>query len=129
MLSSIQLRPIKIDCDAPAYEVVKASGRVGMRSPQDVRWCRQSAPRSESSPRQTLARRLWRLLFAFGLPEVEEKCGCGNTLPERRVVRIRTSSGSEIHYSMAQCDRCRTIVWDKEHISAAHSVSGRFGDE
>lgn len=129
MLSSTQLRPIKIDCDAPAYEVVKASGRAGMRSPQDVPWRRQSPPKNVAATVKALARRVWRLLFAFGQPEVEEMCRCGNTLPERRLVLLRTHSGSEIHYSLAQCGRCRTIHWDKEQISAAPAASRRHYDD
>ena len=123
MFSSTHLRPIKITCDAPAYEVVKASGRLGMRSPEDVRWRRQIVPKNDAGARKNLARRIWRLLFAFGMPEVEETCACGNTLPERRFVVLRKRSGSEIRYSLAQCGRCRTIHWDKEQTPAA----GRLG--
>ena len=122
MCSSIQLRPLKIVCDAPLYEVVKASGRIGMRSPEDVRWRRQSSPRDEGAKRMTLTGRLWRLLFAFGLPDVEEACGCGGILPERRSIRLRTRTGSEIRYALAQCGRCRTIVWDEERTSASSAV-------
>jgi hypothetical protein len=114
MFSSIQLRPIKITCNAPAYEVVKASGQAGMRCPEDVRWRRQRLPQGESAKRKSLARRIWRLLFAFGVPEVQEKCRCGNLLPERRFVLLRKHSGAEIRYSLAQCERCGTIAWDQE---------------
>lgn len=113
MFSSIQIRPLKIVCDAPVYEVVKASERIGMRSPEDVRWRRQGVPQ-EAAKGKTLTRRFWRLLFAFGLPEVEEKCGCGAPLPERRSIRLHTRTGAEIRYFLAQCGRCRTIVWDQE---------------
>jgi len=122
MFSSVQLRPIKLTCDAPVYEVVRASGRIGMRSPEDVRWRRQRLPNGETTKRKSLAGRLWRLLFAFGLPEVEEKCRCGSVLPERRSIRLRTSSGSEIHYALAQCGRCRAIVWDDGQTSAKRGV-------
>lgn len=122
MCSSIQLRPIKLVCDAPHYEVVKASGRIGLRSPEDVRWRRQSSLRNEPTKRTTLARRLWRLLFAFGLPEFEETCRCGSILPERRSIRLRTRSGSEIRYALAQCGRCRTIVWDEEPAASKRGV-------
>ena len=128
MFSSTHLRPIKITCDAPAYEVVKASGRLGMRSPEDVRWRRQSAPKSDRSGRKSLASRVWRLLFAFDVPEVEETCGCGNTLPERRFVVLRKRSGSEVRYSLAQCGRCRTIHWDEERPSAPYSTSGAVSE-
>jgi len=122
VFSSIHLRPIKIVCDAPRYEVVKASGRIGIHSPEDVLWRRQSVPNSDSDKRQTVTGRLWRLLFAFGLPEVEEKCRCGSILPERRSIRLRKRSGSEVRYTLAQCGRCRTIVWDEEPASLTHGV-------
>jgi hypothetical protein len=119
MLSSTHLCPIKITCDAPVYEVVQASGRLGMRSPEDVRWCRKSAPKSDVSGRKSLAGRIWRLLFAFDVPDVEETCGCGHTLPERRFVVLRRRSGSEVRYSLTQCGRCRTIHWEREQASPA----------
>ena len=128
MFSSVQLRPIKIVCDSPVYEVVKASGRIGMRSPEDVRWRRQSVPRDKAAQRRTLARRLWRLFFAFGLPEVEETCSCGSLLPERRSIRLRTLTGSEIRYALAQCGWCRTIVWDEEQTSEGPHADGRHGN-
>lgn len=107
-------RPLKIVCEAPAYEVVKASEGIGMRSPEDVRWRRQSLPSGETVKRKGLIRRIWRLLFAFGLPEVEETCACGSALPERSYVVVRKHSGPAIRYALAQCGRCRTIVWDEE---------------
>lgn len=115
MFSSVQLRPIQIACDAPAYEIVKASGRLGMRSPQDVRWRRLALPNLDAATRKSWLRRVRRLLFAFGTPEVEETCACGNTLPERRVLLLRANSGLATRYALTQCGRCRTIIWDKEH--------------
>jgi hypothetical protein len=129
VFSSVHIRPLKIVCDAPPYEVVKASERVGMRSPEDVRWRRQGIPIGAAAGRSTVVGRLWRLLFAFGLPEVEETCGCGSILPERRSVRLRTLAGSEIRYTLTQCGRCRTIVWDKEQTSAGSRAARRRGND
>jgi hypothetical protein len=114
MLSSVQLRPIKFACDAPAYEIVKASGRAGMRSPEDVPWRRQALANSDAASKVSWLRRIRRLLFAFGTPEMEETCSCGNTLPERRFLLLRARSGSETRYAITQCGHCRTILWDKE---------------
>ena len=125
MFSSIQRRPIKFKCDAPAYEIVKASGRAGMRSPEDVRWRRQSAPKADASKRKSLLSRIWQLLFAFDVPEVQETCGCGNPLPQRRCVELRKRSGSAIRYALGQCGRCRTIVWDAERCSEKASAADR----
>jgi hypothetical protein len=127
--SSLRRRkPLKIVCDAPAYEIVQASEVVGMRSPEDVRWRRQAMPQGETVKRKSLVRRFWRLLFAFGVPEVEEKCGCGNPLHERRFVLLRRRSGQTIRYALAQCGHCRTIVWDQEQTSEETSPAGRLGN-
>lgn len=115
MFSSIEIRPLKIRCDAPSYEVVRASEQIGMRSPEDVPWRRRVVARAE---RRSLGYRLWRLLFAFGMPEVEEKCGCGSTLPERRGVQLRSRRGKEVRFALTQCGRCRTILWDRERINS-----------
>jgi hypothetical protein len=115
--SSIRRRkPIKITCDAPAYEIVMASRGVGMRWPEDVRWQRQAMPKGETVKREGLLRRIWRLLFAFGVPEVEKLCGCGCVLPERRFVLLHKRSGSQICYAVAQCRHCHTIAWDEEQM-------------
>ncbi len=129
MSSSTQLRSINIICDAPPYKVVKASTRIGMRSPQDVGWCRQRVPNCQAVTQRTVLGHLWRLLFAFGLPEVEETCGCGSTLPERRFLLFRTRAGSEIRYALAQCGRCRTIVWDEEQTSVQSRSPGRHSND
>jgi hypothetical protein len=117
MESSVQLWPIAIECDAPSYDIVKASGQVGMRTPEDVRWCRKPSPaRNTAIGWQALAGRIWRLLFAFGLPDAEEVCLCGRPLPERRPVLFRSLSRGEARYALAQCGQCRTIFWD--HLPA-----------
>jgi hypothetical protein len=127
--SSIRRRkPLKIVCDAPAHEIVQASEVVGMRSPEDVRWRRQAMPKGETVKRKSLAHCLWRLLFAFGVPEVEEKCGCGSPLPERRFVLLRKRSGLTIRYALTQCGHCRTILWDEEQTSDEPSSAGRLGN-
>ncbi|GEM_PF-1444445 len=114
--SSIRRRkPIKITCDAPSYEVVMVSRCVGMRAPEDVRWRRQAIPKDKTAKGQSLLRRIWHLRFAFGGSKVEEEmCGCGSALPERRFVLLWKCSGSPICYTVTQCSRCRTIVWDEE---------------
>jgi hypothetical protein len=120
-------KPLKIVCEAPAYEIVKASAIVGMRSPEDVRWRRQTMPKGEAIKPKSLARRIWHLLFAFGLPEVQETCACGSALPERRFVRLRKHSGAEVRYAMTQCGRCHTICWDEERISGERQLSSELG--
>lgn len=114
MQSSIQLRPISIECDAPPYDIVAASGKVGLRTPQDVRWSRKSSPTIAASPGwRFLARRVWKMLFAFGMPDAEETCFCGGSLPERRPVLFCSPTRGEARYALTQCGRCRTIFWDR----------------
>jgi hypothetical protein len=127
--SSIRRRkPLKIVCDAPANEIVQASEVLGMRSPEDVRWRRQAMPKGETVKRKGLLRRLWRLLFAFGVPEVVETCSCGSSLPERRFVLLRKRSGPTIRYALTQCSRCHTIIWDQEQTPEEPSLAGRLGN-
>lgn len=127
--SSIRRRkPLKIVCDAPAHEIVQASEVVGMRSPEDVRWRRKAMPTGETVKRMSFARRLWRLLFAFGVPEVVETCSCGNSLPERRFVLLRKRSGLTIRYALTQCGRCQSIIWDEEQTSEEPTLTGRLGN-
>ena len=38
----------EIECDAPAYSVVQACRKLGLQSPEDVRWC-QARERLEAS--------------------------------------------------------------------------------
>ncbi|HEY7327293.1 MAG TPA: hypothetical protein VH592_06630 [Gemmataceae bacterium] len=123
--SSVQpCKTLKIVCEAPAYEIVKASGSVGMRSPEDVCWRRQAMPKGETPKQKSLAGRIWQLLFAFCLPEVQETCGCGRPLPERRFVFLRKRSGAKIRYALTQCSRCHTILWDEERTAGAHHPTG-----
>jgi hypothetical protein len=127
--SSIRRRkPLKIVCEAPAYEIVQASEVVGMRAPEDVRWRRQSMPKGETVKRKSLLRRLWRLFFAFDVPDVVEACSCGSLLPDRRSVLLRRRSGQTIRYALAQCGRCQTIVWDEEHTSEEPNPAGQLGN-
>ena len=112
MESSVQLSPIHVECDAPPYEIVKASEQVGMRTPQDVRWChRPSHSRNEAAGWRGLIGRIWKLLFAFGMSEGEETCLCGRLLPERFPVLFRSPAREDACYTLTQCGRCRTIFW------------------
>jgi len=115
--SSVRRRkPLKITCDAPAFEIVMASRGVGLNSPEDVRWRRQALPKGAPAKRKGLICRIWQLLFAFDVSEIEETCACGNPLPERRFILLRKRSGSAIRYAVAQCGRCRSIAWDQERM-------------
>jgi hypothetical protein len=87
-----ELGPIDIQCDAPPYPVVRACQRLGLRDPQDVRWCRVN--------RSTAARRR----FA---------CTCGQPLPTLESYTFTFVTGNQAAYFLAQCGRCGAIFWDK----------------
>jgi hypothetical protein len=121
MESSVDLRPIQIECDAPPYEIVQASGQVGIRSPEDVRWCRRPSPaRNTAAGWRAVTGRIWNLLFAFGISDSEETCLCGNHLPERFPVLFRWPSRGDSCCTLTQCGRCRTVFW--EPLPAPHPV-------
>jgi hypothetical protein len=113
MESSVSLSPITIECDAPPYDIVQASGQIGIRTPEDVRWCHRPAhARRPAFGWRGVAGRIWKLLFAFGIPEGGETCLCGRLLPERSPVLFRSDLRGDTAYTLAQCGQCRTIFWD-----------------
>jgi hypothetical protein len=89
---SSELGPIDIVCDAPPYPVVRACQRLGLRAPQDVRWCRVNR-------------------YAAG--SARGSCTCGHAAPRLESYTFTFVSGSQASYYLAQCPRCRTIFWDK----------------
>jgi hypothetical protein len=102
-----------IDCDAPAYSIVHACQRVGLESPEDVRWCRVSHFRKLAGQRRdVLNPRNWGSLL--GLAEVREgKCNCGHELPKLEKYTFTLISGKELNYYLGQCLSCRTIFWEE----------------
>ena len=113
MESSVFLSPIAIECDAPPYDIVQASGQIGMRTPEDVRWCHRPPPAGRAAAGwRGVPGRIWKLLFAFGIPEGGETCLCGRLLPERSPVLFRSDLRGDTAYTLAQCGQCRTIFWD-----------------
>ena len=98
---SDDLGPIDFDCDAPAYNVVRACERLGFVTPQDVRWRR-------------LARR--RVPSAGGLlgPDaLADPCSCGQAGPRLESYTFTFLTGKQAVYLLGQCPRCHTIFWDK----------------
>ncbi len=89
---SSELGPIDIHCDAPPYPVVRACQRVGLRSPQDVRWCRVNR---------------------FAAPEGRAGCRCRQARPRLESYTFTFVTGKQAAYFLAQCEACGTIFWDK----------------
>jgi hypothetical protein len=96
-----ELGPIEIDCDAPAYPVVRACRRLGFCTPQDVRWCRVN--RSSWQPGGGL----------LGALVGRGTCTCGHSVPTLESYTFTFVTGNQASYYLAQCDHCRTIYWDK----------------
>ena len=88
---SSELGPIDIQCDAPSYPVVRACERLGLRNPQDVRWCRVNR---------------------YALPGGRSACTCGELLPLLESYTFTFVTGKQAAYFLAQCDHCHTIFWD-----------------
>jgi hypothetical protein len=99
-----QLGPLEIECDAPDYAIIKACSRLGLRSPEDVRWCHLS--------RGHTARSAWHEILLGLIRPAQGSCVCGGSFPELQGYLFTFNTGSEITCVLGQCDRCRTIFWD-----------------
>jgi hypothetical protein len=96
-----RLGPIRVECDAPPYGIVRACSEVDFVTPLDVRWCHV---------RHFLSRNTtWRNL----LLGMDGTCSCGQPLPVLEAYLFTVSTGEEYSYLLGQCSRCRTIFWDR----------------
>jgi hypothetical protein len=83
--------PLHLECDAPAYCIVKAS-RCGLRAPEDVRWMR---------------------LKHLVIPgHTELRCRCGQAFPILVKWNFTMASGAEQSYWLGQCANCLTVYWE-----------------
>jgi hypothetical protein len=109
---SEQYGPIEINCDAPPYAIVKAGQRIGLKDPEDVRWCRMSEFLKEQPPAPPHKLQHWKQLLGLGRP-AGRTCTCAERLPTMERYTFTFRGGREEHYYIAQCTRCRTIFWDR----------------
>ena len=104
---------LELECDAPSYPIVRACRKLGIKSPEDVRWCRMSRfLRGGHGWVSFLAGRTLGRLLGKG-QQVEQVCSCGHTLPMLEGYSFAFSTGEQLDYQLGQCPRCRTIFWDK----------------
>jgi hypothetical protein len=109
---SSQLGPLDVQCDAPTYAVVRACRNVGIRDPEDVRWCHtghffnEVAERGMLGPFHFLA---WQSL----LGRSEKTCSCHTRLPLLERFTFTFSSGREETYMLGQCACCGTVFWEE----------------
>lgn len=109
---SSQLGPIEVHCDAPAYPVVRACRRIGIRTPEDARWCRLSHFLTEAGGWKGLFHPLtWKKLL--GRDPDEKTCSCGARLPILEKVTFTFTTGREESYLLGQCGHCRTVFWEE----------------
>jgi hypothetical protein len=103
---------LELECDAPSYPIVRACRKLGMKAPEDVRWCRitRFQRRGHGWMRFLAGRTLGRLFGKHG--SEAEVCTCGHTLPNLEGYSFAFSTGEQMDYQLGQCPRCRTIFWD-----------------
>ena len=119
------LGPMDIECDAPHYSVVEACGKLGFRSPLDVRWCRTS--RFLGGRRKSGGGfHPWLWLFGGG-KRPRPTCTCGQPLPIVGRYTCTFTSGKEVDYLLGQCRRCRTMFWDAAAPTPAWVKKGAVG--
>jgi hypothetical protein len=109
---SDDLSKLELDCDAPAYGVVRHCQDVGFLSPLDVRWRRLE----QASP-TIMGWRRW-LLLAFWKrwsrrAATGPTCACGTPLPAMRRFRYLDLEGVATDYLLGQCPHCRTMLWNQ----------------
>ena len=107
-----RLGPIEICCDAPPYEVVQACRRVGVRSPEDVRWLRMSEFRTRQDRSQRgPSMRFWKMFWKKS-EHAAGTCTCGQPLPALRPVVVTFKPGEKAYVVLGQCSSCHSIFWD-----------------
>lgn len=104
---------LELECDAPPYAIVRACRKIGLQSPEDVRWSRKGRHAKRSHGWISfLASPIWGRLL--GRTEVGERvCSCGQNLPEGESYAFTYRTGEQSEYEITQCPRCRTIYWEK----------------
>jgi hypothetical protein len=108
-----KLGPIGINCDSPPYSVVQACRRIGIESPEDVRWCRMSHFLQQGTGlRQLFYQHGWKALLGVGRPE-DRVCSCGYRLPDLEKYTFTFITGREASFCLGQCRRCHSIFWEE----------------
>ena len=109
---SAQWGPLEIDCDSPPYSIVRACTRIGVRAPEDVRWCRLSGVQEPATGWRQFIRSPWKLLGGIAGAH-GRNCVCGQELPHLDEYTFTMISGTEKSYLLGQCDSCRTVFWEE----------------
>jgi hypothetical protein len=108
-MSSGQLQPVEIDCDAPPYAIVRACGKLGFHAAEDVRWCHvDNIGKGKGCRPNIFNLRAWVLLFRG---QRTTSCACTRKLPALESCTFTMLSGREVRLLLGQCPRCHTIYW------------------
>jgi hypothetical protein len=111
-MSTQQWGPLEVECDSPPYSIVRACTRIGLRTPEDVRWCRLSGLQEPTANWRQLIRHPW-MLFGGAKNGQSKSCVCGHTLPRLDEYTFTMISGNERSYQLGQCGRCCTVFWEE----------------
>jgi hypothetical protein len=98
-------------CDAPPYAIVQACRRIGVRKPEDVRWCRLHQGRHGWTP-EFFRLRFWTKWLTNARSGIA-RCSCGKDVPEPVRCTFTFNTGREVDYLIGQCRRCQTVFWDE----------------
>jgi hypothetical protein len=108
-----RLGPLEISCDCPPYAIVEASQRIGLRTPEDVRWCRLGHYLNEPPTwREVFRLHSWKYLLGLG-DRRKKMCVCGQPLPCLARYAFTYNTGMEESYLLGQCSRCKTVFWEE----------------
>jgi hypothetical protein len=108
---SSEPEPIDIQCDAPPLYIVRGCEKLGLRTPQDVRWCHASHLPLNLAPQAARASATgWKALLGMSEPQ-PTMCTCHQPLPALEKYTFMLRSGGRVHYFLVQCGHCRTIYW------------------
>jgi hypothetical protein len=110
---SNQLGPIEICCDAPPHSIVQACESLGFQSPMDVRWCQLGHFLTrQGEPQGHVGLPFWNWFVPRSEPK-KNACSCGEPLPILEWYTFTFVSGQLLFFRLGQCQRCRTIFWEK----------------
>lgn len=109
------LETLDVSCDAPPYEIVRASEKLPLRSPLDVRWCHTGHCRRIQKRARALCSLLpWNWFRGRTNDAVSQVCTCGAPFPLLDDCTFTTPDYQVLaEYRIGQCRRCRTIYWEE----------------
>jgi hypothetical protein len=108
-----RLGPIKIDCDAPPYAIVRGCHKIGLSNPEDVGWHRfRNFLNGRLGGGGLFPVQAWKAFLGIHSPE-HLCCPCGHSLPKLEKYTFTYLSGREAEYFLGQCGHCQTIFWDE----------------